>query len=112
MEYWFPAGLILQPARYHDGLNPASGLSETDKQWVKRFYPALPDAFPTLEPFQTRTLTLKPGEQAELLCPRTSHLGRRIRTDRNHVLVTSCPQRVGPEKLLPPSNCRGRRQRK
>jgi hypothetical protein len=65
MEYWFPAGLIVQPAEYHDGLKPAGGLSETDKQWVKRFYPALPDAFPTLEPFQTRTLSLKSGEQAD-----------------------------------------------
>lgn len=65
MEYWFPAGLIVQPAEYHDGLNPAGGLSETDKQWVKRFYPTLPAAFPTLEPFQTRTLSLKSGEQAD-----------------------------------------------
>lgn len=65
MEYWFPAGLIVQPAQYHEGLIPAGGLSATDKDWVKRFYPPLPDVLQKLEPFQTRTLSLKPGEQAD-----------------------------------------------
>jgi len=31
MEYWFPAGLISEPAPYRDGLVPPGGLSETDK---------------------------------------------------------------------------------
>ena len=64
MEYWFPAGLIIEPARYQGGLNPPGGLSAVDKEWIKKFYPELADAVPTLEPFRSRSLSLAPGEQA------------------------------------------------
>ena len=39
MEYWFPGGLIVEPAKYRDGLNPAGGRLPIDRTWVKRFYP-------------------------------------------------------------------------
>lgn len=64
MEYWFPAGLIVQPAQYHDGLEPAGGLSAEDKAWVLRFYPALKATIPSLKPFVSVPLSLVPGGQA------------------------------------------------
>lgn len=64
MEYWFPAGLIIQPAQYHAGLEPAGGLSPTDKEWILRFYPKLKATNPPLTPFVSVPLSLLPGGQA------------------------------------------------
>lgn len=63
MEYWFPAGLIREPARFHVGLNPPGGLSAADKEWVRKFFPALAPAVPVLQPFQSVPLSLTPGGQ-------------------------------------------------
>lgn len=63
MEYWFPAGLIVEPARFHEGLNPPGGLSAVDKEWALKFYPRLDDTIPLLEPFKSVPLSLAPGEQ-------------------------------------------------
>jgi hypothetical protein len=65
MEYWFPAGLIVQPAEYHDGLDPAGGLSDTDKEYIKKWYPAQGGTMPSLQPFQSVPMSLKSGEQAD-----------------------------------------------
>lgn len=64
MEYWFPAGLIVQPAKYHEGLRPPGGLSPADKEWILKFYPTLENGFARLEPFVSVPLTLGPGDQA------------------------------------------------
>ncbi|HEY9356636.1 MAG TPA: M12 family metallopeptidase [Arthrobacter sp.] len=65
MEYWFPAGLITEPARFKTGLNPPGGLSEADKAWVRRFFPTLEPTVPVLLPFQSVPLSLSPGGQAD-----------------------------------------------
>jgi hypothetical protein len=65
MEYWFPPGLIKEPAEYRDGLNPPGGLSEVDKEWARQWFPPLAPAIPTLEPFQSVRLSLAPGQQAD-----------------------------------------------
>jgi hypothetical protein len=65
MEYWFPAGLIKEPARFQAGLNPPGGLSAADKEWIRKFFPALKPTVPVLKPFQSVTLSLEPGEQAD-----------------------------------------------
>ncbi|MGN7200326.1 hypothetical protein [Arthrobacter sp. SAFR-044] len=65
MEYCFPAGLINEPAKYHEGLNPPGGLSAADKEWVRKFFPALAPKVPVLQPFQSVPLSLVPGEQAD-----------------------------------------------
>jgi len=65
MEYWFPSGLIKEPARFKAGLNPPGGLSNADKEWVRKFFPALKPTVPTLEPFQSVPLSLSPGGQAD-----------------------------------------------
>ncbi|MEQ1736441.1 MAG: matrixin family metalloprotease, partial [Rhodoglobus sp.] len=45
MHYPFEPGLILQPAAYGaNGIHPAGGLSQRDRQWVKSFYPTLTPA--------------------------------------------------------------------
>jgi hypothetical protein len=65
MHYPFEAGLIEKPVKYRDGLRPAGGLSERDRQWALKFYPAIgPGAEPQLEALQSRTLDLKAAEQA------------------------------------------------
>lgn len=43
MHYPFSAGLIRQPERYSDGLQPRGGISERDRAWVRFFYPPLDD---------------------------------------------------------------------
>ena len=65
MEYWFPRGLINEPAEYRDGLYPAGGLSELDKEWARRWFPPLAPAIPTLQPFESVPLSLAPGGQAD-----------------------------------------------
>lgn len=71
MHYSFEAGLIEKPEKYKDGLTPAPGLSERDKQWVKKFYPPLgPKDHQELVPFKSVRLHLEPAEQANfVVCP-------------------------------------------
>jgi astacin (peptidase family M12A) len=65
MHYSFAAGLIAQPAQFRNGLRPAPGLSDRDKEVVLRFYPPLGGTtiLPQLKPFQSERLALVPGEQ-------------------------------------------------
>ncbi|MGH3331306.1 MAG: M12 family metallopeptidase [Nocardioidaceae bacterium] len=65
MEYWFPSGLIHEPAQYREGIQPAGGLSPVDKEWVKRWFPLLEPTMPTLKPFVSVPLSLGPGQQAD-----------------------------------------------
>lgn len=65
MEYWFPAGLIVQPAQYSGGLEPAGGLSDQDKEWAKKFYPATTAAVTELKAFESKVLQLSAGQQAD-----------------------------------------------
>lgn len=67
MEYWFPAGLILQPAQYSSGLMPAGGLSAPDREWAKKFYPGSAPGPEVLVPFVSRPLSLGPGAQADFV---------------------------------------------
>lgn len=65
MHYGFGPGLILQPEEYRGGITPALGLSETDIEEVRRFYPPIPtENYPALEPFRPQVLSLAPAEQA------------------------------------------------
>jgi hypothetical protein len=74
MEYPFEPGLIKRPEKYSvEGVPPPTGLSDRDKQWVMTWYPGLaPKDPPTLEPFVSRALSLKPGEQADFLVTPTA----------------------------------------
>jgi hypothetical protein len=65
MHYPFGSGLIKEPPQYRTGLQPAGGLSERDRTWVKTFYPAAvaPDEEPTLQPGVSVRLQIGPGEQ-------------------------------------------------
>jgi hypothetical protein len=66
MHYSFPPGLILRPENYRrEGIRPELGLSESDIEQVRKFYPPFSDKHHRrLEPFQPQTLDLQPGEQA------------------------------------------------
>jgi hypothetical protein len=67
MEYAFRAGLIVEPEEYRvAGVHPPGTISEVDKQYVLGWYPTIGDeAPPTLVPFQSVPLSLKPAEQAD-----------------------------------------------
>ncbi|MEW6363151.1 MAG: M12 family metallopeptidase [Acidobacteriota bacterium] len=68
MHYPFEAGLIKEPAQYRDGLAPAGGLSDRDKQWVRTFYPPLTAAdYTELLPLKSVELAIAPGEQRNFL---------------------------------------------
>lgn len=72
MEYWFPGGLIKEPAQYSEGLQPAGGLSEVDKEWVRRWFPPLGPTMRRLEPFVSVPLSLSPGQQADFVVEPTA----------------------------------------
>jgi hypothetical protein len=64
MHYAFPAGLILQPPEYRNGLRRDPGLSERDREQVRLFYPLLAeDRYEELKPLRSETLSLGPTEQ-------------------------------------------------
>lgn len=69
MHYRFQAGLILQPPKYRtQALVPAAGLSDTDKQEARKFYPGLsPVKWPELKPFLSHKLDMQPGEQLDFV---------------------------------------------
>jgi Matrixin len=76
MHYAFPAGLILQPERYRNGLTPHGGLSPEDTSEVKRFYPPIANTnYPALEPFRSQFLSLQPAGQKDfVITPAESRL--------------------------------------
>ena len=67
MHYSFEAGLIVQPERYRPGLTPQPGLSESDKEIVRFFYPdeGSGSVIPQLKPWESQLLSLGPGEQKD-----------------------------------------------
>ncbi len=67
MHYSFGADLILQPPQFRNGLNPAPGLSDKDKEVTRRFYPPIggTTVLPQLKPFQSERLSLMLGEQKD-----------------------------------------------
>jgi hypothetical protein len=68
MEYWFPAGLIVEPAQYRNGIDPPGTISPADRQYVLKWYPSQsPATQPTLVPFQSVPLSLKAAGQADFL---------------------------------------------
>jgi hypothetical protein len=73
MEYRFPAGLVVRPEEYRDGISPPGQISKLDAEQMLFWYPPLADRIPHLAALESRALTLAPGEQfdAELL-PETS----------------------------------------
>jgi len=68
MHYPFEPGLILKPAQYASGLNPAGGLSVRDVAWVKSFYPPIRNTgMVSLKPSQSQEIAVKNGEQQNFL---------------------------------------------
>jgi hypothetical protein len=68
MHYPFEAGLIEAPADYRGGLDPAGGLSERDKAWVKTFYPTLtPNDYAELRTMESVRLNIGAGGQSNFV---------------------------------------------
>ena len=71
MEYQFPAGLILEPAAYRNGIFPPGTLSSPDKTWATTWYPVARRtraAGPTEKPLrvnQAVTVDLDAGQQVD-----------------------------------------------
>jgi len=63
MHYPFGPGLIREPAQYHNGLQPAPGLSQKDIQHVRFFYPAISNVYAELKPLESQRLSIGAGEQ-------------------------------------------------
>jgi hypothetical protein len=63
MHYPFKAGLIREPQAYASGLTPAGGISATDKEQVKLFYPPDQPESDELKISQSVILNLSEGEQ-------------------------------------------------
>ncbi|MEO8671967.1 MAG: hypothetical protein ABI411_11680 [Tahibacter sp.] len=68
MEYEFEAGLIDEPEPYDlHGLIPPGALSNTDKAWALKWYPATAPQTPTLEPFKSIAIELAAGQQIDFV---------------------------------------------
>ena len=68
MHYPFGPGLIVQPAQYQNGLQPAGGLSAQDAQFAKTFYPPLTkNDTQALKPFESVRITIEPGQQVNFV---------------------------------------------
>jgi len=66
MEYEFEGGLIAAPPPYDsEGVHPPGTLSGLDKQWALKWYPAMPESLPALQPFKPAVLELAAGKQAD-----------------------------------------------
>ena len=71
MEYEFPAGLINEPAAYHNGIFPPGTISPLDKTWATTWYPATPLARargrvePQLRENEAVTVDLGAGQQID-----------------------------------------------
>jgi hypothetical protein len=66
MHYQFRAGLISVPQKYQtQDLIPPYKLSSKDVEFVRSFYPVLPDEYPVLEPFKSSVINVNPGEQLD-----------------------------------------------
>lgn len=73
MHYGFPAGLITQPAQYHNGLTPAGGLSQLDIDQAHLFYPPLdPPNDPDLKVGKSEPLALTPAGQKNFVIKPTA----------------------------------------
>jgi hypothetical protein len=81
MHYPFEAGLIKEPAPYRNGVDPAPGLSERDKVWVRTFYPPLNDrAYTKLKLLQPVELEIAAGEQKNFIIEPRANRYYNIRT--------------------------------
>lgn len=69
MHYHVRQGLILNPPEFRDTpLIPAPGLSETDKETAKHFYPAAEGPrLPELRPFEAHQVRIEPGQQLDFV---------------------------------------------
>ncbi|MFJ9645483.1 M12 family metallopeptidase [Streptomyces sp. NPDC004244] len=65
MEYPFPAGLIIRPEQYRNGIPDPVRISEQDKTYARRWYPVIDAKPPELHPLQSVELGLASGEQAD-----------------------------------------------
>jgi hypothetical protein len=81
MEYEFEPGLIDEPETYDlHGLTPPGTLSNLDKQWALKWYPALTSALTSLQPFQSVAVDLAAGQQVDFSIKPTSSRKYKIET--------------------------------
>jgi hypothetical protein len=80
MRYAVEAGLIIRPEQYQDGLTPEPGLSETDREQVRSFYPPTTPSFTELKPFELQRLSIAPGQQKDFSIAPTSTRSYTIQT--------------------------------
>lgn len=68
MHYQFAAGLIAEPPEYEtQPLIPAPGLSQTDIDSVRLFYPPLETDEPQLEPYVSERFDIAAGQQLDFV---------------------------------------------
>jgi hypothetical protein len=67
MEYAFPAGLIVEPAAYSQGIDPPGTISPIDAEWARRWYPGDAPAERPLVPLTSVDVELNAEEQADFV---------------------------------------------
>lgn len=68
MQYWIEAGLIISPPGYENRrLIPKPGLSTTDIEEIRRFYPGTPPVNRELQPYSSAVVDVAPGEQMDFV---------------------------------------------
>jgi hypothetical protein len=81
MHYPFESGLIMEPTRYQEGLQPAGGLSPRDITWMKTFYPPLKVSdYKELKLLQSEQLDIADGQQLNFCIKPTATRDYEFRT--------------------------------
>ena len=89
MHYPFGPGLILEPAQYRRGIDPAPGLSAKDIAQVREFYPSLQAVQPQLRPYDAERLSISAGQQVNfgIVAPTSREYRFRTFGDSDTVMV-------------------------
>lgn len=100
MHYPFEAGLILEPAEFRNGINPAGGLSAKDKEFVKKFYPPIPTSdYVELKVANSQPINIKPGDQKNFIFKPTRSKKYTISTFGTMDTVMVMLEKTGTEEI-------------
>lgn len=81
MHYPFGPGMILEPAAFRNGIDPAGGLSAKDKEFIKKIYPPLTQTdYVQIKLSKSELMDIKPGEQKNFIFKPTMSRKYKIET--------------------------------
>ena len=104
MHYPFEPGLILEPEEFRAGINPAGGLSDKDKEFVKKFYPPLTSSdYVNLKLSQSSRLPLRQANKKISGSSLYHHANTKLKLLERWIQSWSCLKKPVPKKYISPA---------